>query len=909
MKKLLLAALLLLTALPIVAQAQVNSWTNTFSINIFNGPDPILSTNSLSITLLTGETANSSVTLSNAGNVAVSAYISNDSVDAVFHGYDIYWENNANDWVPIYDANSSPQFSSWQILNDIPLSSVSTPIGFNFPFHYDGNIYKFFSAGINGGVTLGSLEAFALPEKSNNSDFFFYQSIYMLSQPSTAYGHRLYSTEPLLAPLWGVYSVNTNKVLYSSQTNRLVVAWNGVAQANGESGLSFQVQMYPDGSMTYVYQSVTDSAFTNAAKGFQKKISNSLLVANTVSVVSDTSTFPFIKADEPPEEFNATSGYTLYMDANVKPWITSTTVPSPIIGTATETVQFEINADGKSAGTYDEAVQVIWNDGTTNTIDLTVTVSAATTTISVPTDVAFQGIEGDRATTNIFFANTGDTELNYTIFDSTEAAASSATSWERTTYDWLDVHSMDNAVEVTLTKPGENVFDSYENISVSELLPIGFDFSYFGDIYTNLCIGKNGGISLGKKHSMVLSSHWFRFNLNRTSNFWNLDDLDSTKSGTQAYLEIFHTLSTASARPAPLSNRLYYSKLATRDAPVPSQFLAPYWADMSTDSDSKIYIGYDDQRTIITWENMRQNGESQTFQAILYKSRQIVYQYANLRGIENWVHTTTGLRDTSDRSIRGSLSGQEFTSSFDIGTEPWDLTWEGLPGVMDTPGTNTTVEITYHVITTNGYMMIGDFELDIPILVTNVLTETLYRNTVTEQALIFDPTSGGSMVYADQYTGSIAPGESNVVTIIGDARNRNAGATESRRYTVISEAGNRTMDVDFTVIAMPAPDQLLDSDKDGLADTLERQLGSDPFDSNSTYKTHVDGSRAITWTAASDGDSRTYLVQYRTSLTSGKWIYLPDQLQPKPNETACRDTLNTDEPMVFYRVLLTEWKD
>jgi PKD repeat protein len=84
---------------------------------------------------------------------------------------------------------------------------------------------------------------------------------------------------------------------------------------------------------------------------------------------------------------------------------------------------------------------------------------------------------------------------------------------------------------------------------------------------------------------------------------------------------------------------------------APALLIAPFWSDLDFRDGGKAYYQSDTDKLVVTWENAPIYSDSHdtsttyTFQAVLYKSGQILFQYAQMTGSSEYA--TIGIQDTT----------------------------------------------------------------------------------------------------------------------------------------------------------------------------------------------------------------------------------------------------------------------
>lgn len=833
MKKNLIVALLIAGASTALAQSV---WTKTFTLYVTKTAIPSATTN-ITITVVKGssDVVVGELVLSNEGNVGI-----NYSVDPDFSGtitsYSTNYIGNTTGWVqflpPGFDTNT--QFTGWTT-ND---TTVAMDIGFNFPFYTASKTH--FSAGINGAINLDGGD---VPANTHGTFSFFRHFLELkdLGIPpgpeGQDWGDLKVSSDAIVAPFWSSLSIDTNNIRFLKESDRLVVSWTGATNLMeySRSGLTFQAHLYDDGQIKYLYKFSEDPG-----KGL-------------IGLQEGDSTFEL-----PPA---LPRNYQVVLTPVT--WISLDSQEGSLEGASSQTIYISVNAESVTAGqTF--PVTVNWSDGTSNVVDIAVVAEDpiyALNAIAPPLEAEVNDI----AQTNITLANTGNTPLEYSITDTTAQNGGY-------TVQPIDFSVADLSTGETINFDPEDHDEGY-----SELIPLDFEFPFYGKIYTNLCVGVNGGLSLGESRPMYTHESWFYYD-NRKLYFWRTIPINiyNNEGGIslQAVANPYFILTLKGDRKISdlVGTHTYYYALTeqylTVDEPVAKEFIAPYWADLILSDNSSIQIQKNKSQCIITWNNMTHRANpkligpeenpdgktwlgkpttwpiqfpaivahNQSFQTILNADGTIVYQYLSLENPEAWTNAIIGLRD-----ISGNITN----------------------------------------------------------LVSNAVISTNYLEQVKDISLLFTPNTE-STISVTPRTGILQPGETNSLTkLIGDARYIDSPVTLNKSYSIQNAGSAVPMNVSFVITPPSAPSELADSDGDGIADKIERRAGTNPFDKNSTYETHIDGSRTITWTGPTENTNydRVYVIEYATSL-EGTWV----PLTTLTNETSFIDTINVDEPSIFYRV-------
>jgi len=758
-------------------------WATNFTLDVHYQPIPSVTTNALTIIVTSGGTESGTITLTNAGNLATTFEITDNSLRDV--SYTVSTQSASRVFFSELGDIIDPEttFTNWS--GD---STATMPIGFDFPLY--GTTYTDFSVSRYGAIRLNGTVVNA------NTN-----------------GTLPFETASIIAPFWGSTLVNTNSVRYEKQADKLVVSWG-----HG-TGAEFQAWLYPDGHIRYLYE---QGSWSGGAIGVQ----NGTRVQNV--------------AYTPGGDQEG-----LLLTPATTPWVTHTPTNGTLAAQASQTITFTADAADQTTGTTIVFTNTVtWADSSTDDVVITVVVGGGTPGLDAPTDVTFIGPAGFISKTTMTLINTGDVALAYTITDT--GAQSAGYAWTNTAFNWdelaLDIYS------------GEYI-PSDTDEGYSTLIPIGFEFPYYGTIYTQLSVGVNGGVSLGETRLM-------------TSTY--LEDIDG-RSGNNRIVLVSRVNTLSKATPITLIDP---DDSIPSFVDIPDRLIAPYWRDLRLDGNATISYFGNENRFVVTWENMQQNdaGADQTFQAILYKNGAIRFQYDSLNGSNVWPFAEIGLRDDG-----GSR------------TTPATLVYGGT---ADDPGTATyTTNYTLVPVATNG---------DIVTYTTNITVITTYNETVIDEAILIYP-SERIVISVDPISSTIPVGEAQVVDIYGDARSLTPGGGEtvpvSTTFDINHAGGANAVSVQFfaTNSADAAYDPMaLDSDGDGMSDAGELMFGSDGVVS---VEQNPDGSRTLSWPKPTDNLSRTYTVWYTLNLLD-EWevLYSADNFYSYP------DSEHNDVPVIYYNV-------
>jgi hypothetical protein len=287
---------------------------------------------------------------------------------------------------------------------------------------------------------------------------------------------------------------------------------------------------------------------------------------------------------------------------------------------------------------------------------------------------------------------------------------------------------------------------------------------------------------------------------------------------------------------------------------------SPYHGDLIFDDNSDIRFRGDENSFAVIWENLRHKSGANdlTFQAILYRNGTVLFQYDSLSDAEHWPLA-------------------------DIGLQYGDLTTEA-----SLVNSDTATYITNYTTVTNWN---GDWPT---ITVTGTNVVITYHESVENQAILLYPSSP-VILSVNPASGSIAPGETNTVKVLADARSVSAGGSvvleNSARFDFLSEAPTASAAVHFTAT------NSVETAFPPITEMMKALMWGTPEVPNVSFAINPDGSRTISWPSAADGLSRTYAIWYTTSLTE-EWI----RLATVDNLTEYTDSALSSEPVVFYMV-------
>jgi autotransporter-associated beta strand protein len=295
-----------------------------------------------------------------------------------------------------------------------------------------------------------------------------------------------------------------------------------------------------------------------------------------------------------------------------------------------------------------------------------------------------------------------------------------------------------------------------------------------------------------------------------------------------------------------------------------NQTVSPFAGTLTADANTEILYHADANRCIISWNKIAQFGGSsdQTFQAILYRSGKIRFQYKQLG--DGWTNAQIRLRDI-DNINSGSLSNQTTTTTTQepVYEEVWNQ-WE------------------------------NEYERQL-VGTTNIVT---YNDTVTEQAIEFTP-GARQIITASPVTGTIAAGGTAQIKLTGDARSLTGGGPNNvtNSTTLTFTYSGMSDDLGVTFIATNSVESVYAA-PDAVA---KASMWGTPVVPNVVMSQDSTGARTLSWPAPEDmvADPRTYRVWFTTSL-SRPFAELPGAAVT--NGYSFTDHLNKEEPVIFYKV-------
>nr|HPR17103.1 C25 family cysteine peptidase [Candidatus Cloacimonadota bacterium] len=411
--------------------------------------------------------------------IDVGTVTSNDPLGPDSYGYyaydstdDIYEQAPIYDWIEI-DPSYGGSGTVIALVDPGDTGDVEdVDVPFNFNFY--GMNYDMISVCSNGWIAPGGSE----------------QASFMNTQLPAPQG-----PSPMIAPFWDDLIVGTGHVCYFYDTLRqaFIVEWSRVHSDFDLSEQTFEVIIYNpeayhttsgDAEIVFQYKTVHNtSAGSYSGYSIQHGQYSSVGLEDHTGLrgleYTYNNTYPLAAAplaNELAIKFTTTGG--------------SAQAP-PIIGLNQTSMDFVLYP-----GSNDSQTLQITNSGEANLI------------YSLEKSYVGYGSDNSRG-------HGGPDNFGYQWFDSDEANGPQ--------YNWRDISGL--ATEVTF--PGEN--------TATELMPIGFNFYFYGDYYSEFRISPNGWIGFGEdseySNNLSLPHPWAP--KPGIIPFW--DDLDPLSSGSVSY--------------------------------------------------------------------------------------------------------------------------------------------------------------------------------------------------------------------------------------------------------------------------------------------------------------------------------------------------------------------------------------
>lgn len=441
--------------------------------------------------------------------------------------------------------------------NQVATRGVSGPlnIGFSFPFY--GSVYTNFYVTADGAIGLINSTS-EIPSQSEDRS------------------GALIGGSPVIAPFWSGLSSTSGTIRYQATSGSLLVSFQGVNQAVGAgsgTNLQFQAELYPDGKVEMRYKSISGTRTNSAGFGIQ---SGDLFT---------TLKTPY-------------SGLSAVLTRNEDRWVSwppSGSVPANSASTFAVTADATDQQAGTSI-TFD--LWFNWGSGS-NAVTVLANVIEPAPVYSALSLISITGAAGQQVSAPFFITNSGAGTLTFQISSDTAAAAGLAqTNLPSSATNWINLPSA--ATTVTLLDPSPSAYITPENEGYSAMVPMGFNFPFYGGNFSRLSIGANGTLRFDE----------------------------------------------AARVPGP-------GGMGSTGPTIPARLITPYWGDLALDSNATIrYYTTSDQRMVVSWENVQQyglgGGSNLSFQAVLGSDGSVQFNYRLLEGFR-WHRTQGGIRgDTNN---------------------------------------------------------------------------------------------------------------------------------------------------------------------------------------------------------------------------------------------------------------------
>ncbi|QHI70736.1 hypothetical protein [Tichowtungia aerotolerans] len=265
-------------------------------------------------------------------------------------------------------------------------------------------------------------------------------------------------------------------VRFKKTESRLIIAW-GVNPDELNSGM-FQVWLNTDNTIRFLYEKTSFGI-------------------GTISLLD---------SEGHSQTVNHTPGLLSYESLLLTPqaWFTAIPTSGTVSGSKQSTVTFAANAENLAPASYDITAHVLWSNGDSNEVSVTVNVDAETLKLTLPPDVTFYGMAGLITRTNVTVSNTGNAPLTYSIIYPDLQAASYSADQVDYANKWISGGST--------VLSGELGIDSFE---------LEFPFTFFGTTYSSLIINENGSLSLGGSASIKVLNGDLEFDDDASVSIYN----------------------------------------------------------------------------------------------------------------------------------------------------------------------------------------------------------------------------------------------------------------------------------------------------------------------------------------------------------------------------------------------------
>lgn len=541
-------------------------WTGNFELDVFSLGDPVLSTGALTFLVGEGNVNEQQLVVSNAGNAALTFAITDDAawefIRTVDAGAALSEPLSGGTALPLNDPDPG---DPWLNASDSG-ESDTIDVGFDFPFY--GATYSKLYIDAKGAIIFSAVEL-----TGNTS----------IAGGET--GELPLGSRPMIAPFRDVQlSISdASPVRYSLQSNptRLVILHSGAtlsAWPTSGTDLRFQTELFPDGTIKFNYYNINGDGIDQVAVGIQSGAGG------------------FMNVDVLPE-----SGTAVLINRAEDSWVDYDPAGGSVPAFGSKVITFTADAMSQMVGAANSFIITFdWGTLGSDTVAVDASVVASAPVLESPASVWFEGNAGEITTATMGLTNSGTAPLNFNITD----AASVSASYQGTVVTGA-VWTGGAGTLLEMLNPDPNPYINADNEGYSALQPIGFEFPFYGGVYTHFSAGVNGGISLGT-----------------TNRMWAIDDFNTAGDN------------------------------------VPQQFIAPYWGNLLLDDNASITMQNLVDQLVVTWQNMEQSGvipgTNLTFQAVLHSDGRIEFRYQQING-SFWPLTPWGIRSGTAQSTSGTL--------------------------------------------------------------------------------------------------------------------------------------------------------------------------------------------------------------------------------------------------------------
>lgn len=158
-------------------------------------------------------------------------------------------------------------------------------------------------------------------------------------------------------------------------------------------------------------------------------------------------------------------------------WMSATPTSGTVPKGGNVTVTFTFNGEGQPAGTENFTANVLFGNGDSASVPVNVVIGAESQQLDLPSAPTFYGPAGFITSTNITVTNSGNTALSYSIRYPSAAYTADQVDYAN---NWIS--------------GGDIVQSAALGSAVYEL---GFPFTFFGQVYTNVTVLEDGTLSFG----------------------------------------------------------------------------------------------------------------------------------------------------------------------------------------------------------------------------------------------------------------------------------------------------------------------------------------------------------------------------------------------------------------------------